>query len=184
MKTKIEQEEVEIINKYVNGIVLDLGCGEGRLYPLLSKKGNYCGIDIDSKYITKAKTSFPKGCFEIMNGDYLSFGDMYFDIVFCGFNVIDEIGDKALSEIYRVLKTGGLFIFSYHNILNPTCLRYYLMRDAVTRANKRIKVKFRTLSKIKTKLSNFQFIKKYGGVFNLYPYCIFKKKLKEEEYKK
>ena len=181
MKTKIEQEEVEIINKYVNGVVLDLGCGEGRLYPLLSKKGNYCGIDIDSGYITKAKTSFPKGNFEIMNADYLSFGDMYFDIVFCGFNVIDEIGDKALLEIYRVLKTGGLLIFSYHNILNPLGLRYYLMRYVVTRANKKIKVKFRTLSKIKTKLSNFQFIKKYGGVFKLYPYCIFRKKLKEEE---
>lgn len=175
MKTKIEQEEIEIIDKYVKGSILDLGCGEGRLYTLLSKRGDYRGIDIDLGYITKAKTSFPDGYFEMMNADYLYFKDTCFDIIFCGFNVIDEIGNKALSEIYRVLKTGGLLIFSYHNILNPLGLRYYLMRYAVTRANKKIKVKFRTLSKIKTKLSNFQFIKKYGEIFTLYPYCIFKK---------
>ncbi len=175
MKNKIEREEVEIINKYVNGFVLDLGCGEGRLYPLLSKRGDYCGIDIDSRYVTKAKSNFPSGSFKIMDADSLSFGDTCFDIVFCGFNVVDEIEDKALSEIYRVLKKDGLFIFSYHNILNPTCLRYYLMRYVVTREKKKIKVKFRTLTKIKTKLSNFQFIKKYGGIFDSYPYCIFKK---------
>ena len=175
MKNKIEREEVEIINKYVNGFVLDLGCGEGRLYPLLSKMGRYMGIDIGLEYITKAKTNFPNGSFELMDSGYLSFKDNYFDIIFCGFNVIDEIGNKTLSEIYRVLKKEGLFIFSYHNLLNPICLKYYLMRYAVTRENKKIKVKFRTLTKIKTQLSNFHFIKKYGGLFKRYPYCIFKK---------
>lgn len=175
MKTKIEQEEVEIINKYVKGRVLDLGCGEGRLYPLLSKKGNYQGIDIDSEYITKAKINFPDGHFEMMDADCLYFKDTHFDIVFCGFNVVDEIGDRALLEIYRVLKIGGLFIFSYHNILNPKCFYGFLNCYDVIRARKKIKLKFRTLSKIKTNLSNFQFIKKYGGIFALYPYCIFRK---------
>jgi len=175
MKIKIEQEEVEIINKYVRGRVLDLGCGEGRLYPLLSKKGNYQGIDIDSGYITKAKVSFPDGWFEVVDTNSLGFNDEVFDIVFCGFNVVDEIEDKSLLEIYRVLKTGGLFIFSYHNILNPKGFWYFLKHYDVTRAGKKIKVKFRTLTKIKNKLSNFQFIKKYGGLFGLFPYCIFRK---------
>ena len=175
MKTKIEQEEVEIINKYVRGKVLDLGCGEGRLYPLLSKKGNYQGIDIDLGYITTAKINFPEGWFKVAETDSLDFRDEVFDIVFCGFNVIDEIGGKSLSEIYRVLKIGGLFIFSYHNILNPLSLRYYLMGYVIMRAGKKIKVKFRTLSKIKKDIPNFKFIKKYGGLFSLYPYCIFRK---------
>ena len=175
MKTSVEQGEVEIINKYVGGKVLDLGCVEGRLYPLLSKKGNYQGIDIDSGYITTAKINFPEGWFEVADTDSLDFRDEVFDIVFCGFNVVDEVGDKSLSEIYRVLKTGGLFIFSYHNILNPLSLRYYLREYIIMRAGKKIKVKFRTLSKIKKDISGFQFIKKYGGLFGLYPYCIFRK---------
>ena len=175
MKTSIEQVEVEIIGKYVRGKILDLGCGEGRLYPLLSKKGDYQGVDIDLEYITTAKINFPEGWFEVADTDSLDFKNEVFDIVFCGFNVIDEIEDRSLSEVYRVLKTGGLFIFSYHNILNPLNLRDCLRGYIIMRAGKKIKVKFRALTKIKKDIPSFHFIKKYGGLFGLYPYCIFRK---------
>lgn len=174
MKINIKQE-IEVINKYVKGKILDLGCGEGRLYPLLSKKGNYYSVDIDSKMILKAKRRFLDGSFEIMDASYLNFRDEFLDVVFCGFNVIDEIKDKDLLEVFRVLKRGGLFIFSYHNILNLLCLKYYLMGYSVKREGRKIRVNSRTFGKIKSTLQNFQFIKKYGGLFALYPYCIFKK---------
>lgn len=52
-------------------IVLDLGCGNGRLYPLIEQKGaKYLGVDVSSNLLNKAQKSYPKAHFK--KGDILS----------------------------------------------------------------------------------------------------------------
>jgi len=51
--------------------VLDLGCGNGRLYPLVAQKGaNYLGLDTSHRLLEEAKKNHPQAEFEI--GDILN----------------------------------------------------------------------------------------------------------------
>ena len=122
MKLK-EEGRIEFIKhekkamNYLVGNILDLGCGYGRLYPYLKKKGKYTGIDISIKGIKKAKKDYPDGTFHIMGAEVTTFDNNEFDSVFAGFNVVDEINnlDLTFEEIKRILKNNGTFVFSFHN---------------------------------------------------------------------
>ena len=102
--------------------VLDIGVGGGRTTPYLSEYVNrYVGIDFSDGMIKAAKIRFPLHDLRVCKAENLScFADCEFDSVVFSFNGIDYITTdsdrtKCLSEIYRVLKKGGVFIFSSHN---------------------------------------------------------------------
>jgi tRNA (uracil-5-)-methyltransferase TRM9 len=92
--------------------VLDLGCGNARLYELLKIYNiEYYGIDISDELVKMAKKNVPSGLFEI--GDILCtpYRDNFFDSVI-SIAVIhhiptDELREKAMREIYRITKPGG-----------------------------------------------------------------------------
>lgn len=97
--------------------VLDVGCGNG---VLLEKLNNYnvevTGLDFSVEAIALAKERTPKAHF--INHDLrnnLPFLNSYFDTIFC-LNTLYVLGEngirQALSEIYRILKPGGVFILS------------------------------------------------------------------------
>jgi ubiquinone/menaquinone biosynthesis C-methylase UbiE len=106
--------------------ILDLGCGTGRTTFGLYKMGytNISGVDITPEMIETARVinnslslsiSFAEG-----DATALQFGNEAFDAVIFSFNGIMSIPGatnrlKAFSEIHRVLKRNGTFIFTTHD---------------------------------------------------------------------
>jgi len=100
-------------------LILDLGCGFGHLSALLAKEGNYVtGIDINRFHIKEAKEFYGNiknlKFFKTM-GVKLNFPDNSFDFVIST-SVFEHIHPDDinihLSEIRRVLKNGGEYIFT------------------------------------------------------------------------
>ncbi len=97
--------------------VLDLGCGNGRLYELLKEKSvDYYGIDNSEKLIEIAKIRYPKVKFLVADALNLPFPDSFFDKVF-SIAVLhhipsEELRLKFLEEIKRVLKPEGFLIIT------------------------------------------------------------------------
>ncbi|MEK7167062.1 MAG: methyltransferase domain-containing protein [Patescibacteria group bacterium] len=118
-------EDLKEFNQYIqNGdTILDLGCGNGRLFELFNnKKINYFGIDNCEKLIEIAKEKYKltKVNFFIEDALDLSFEDQKFDVIFCVavFNHIPskELRIKVLENIKRVLKKDGILIMTNWNL--------------------------------------------------------------------
>lgn len=100
--------------------VLDVGAGTGRFVLEFAENGYYThGIDISEKMLQKAKN---KG--DQLSNLYLEKGDAkhlpfpcnYFDFV-TSYRTMIHIPDyeKAIEEIYRVLKPGGYTLLEFNN---------------------------------------------------------------------
>jgi len=113
---EIEQPNMfKIVPKNLkNKRLLDIGCGPGiHLKKYIQRGAKSTGIDISNKMIFLAKEYCPKGKFYVGNANKLKFKNNYFDIVTSSL-MLDHIKnlDKIIKEVNRVLKKGGLFIFS------------------------------------------------------------------------
>ena len=101
--------------------ILDIAIGGGRTTKyLLPISRDYTGIDYTPQFVEVAQRKFPG--VEILcrdARDLSSFADETFDFVMFSFNSIDYVPhadrERALTEILRVLKDGGRFLFSTHN---------------------------------------------------------------------
>lgn len=101
--------------------VLDVGCGNGYVLSKYAKEGaEVYGIDITPTAIQLCEKRFDyfelKGDFREANAEQLPFEDNYFDCV-CSMGVLHHVPntEKAISEIFRVLKPGGrLIVMFYH----------------------------------------------------------------------
>lgn len=98
--------------------ILDLGCGPGIHTKKLWEKGaKIKGIDNSERLIEIAKKEAPK--IEFVKGDIenkLPYKSAEFDIVVSSLVLGHlEKWDDVLKEINRVLKKGGLFVFSNYN---------------------------------------------------------------------
>lgn len=101
--------------------ILDIGIGAGRTTKhLLQISTDYTGIDYVSEFAEETAKKYPDS--KILLGDarnLIEFEDRSFDFVLFSFNGLDYVLSedrlKALKEIYRVLKKGGIFMFSSHN---------------------------------------------------------------------
>ncbi|MGC8647938.1 MAG: methyltransferase domain-containing protein [Candidatus Micrarchaeia archaeon] len=97
--------------------VLDLGCGPGLHSARLLKQGAILyGIDQSEKMISIAK-SYVKGAdFQVGTVYSMPYKSGFFDVVFASYVVhyFTDL-DKALKEVRRVLKKGGIFAFSTTN---------------------------------------------------------------------
>jgi len=132
------QSEKIVFNKYLkhHDKILDLGCGTGRTTFGLYETGfrDVIGLDLSEEMISAAKkiaqnkgTQIP---YVAGNACDLSFEADYFDTVIFSFNGImtiptNKMRQKAFDEIYRVLKPGGTFIFTTHDIDNPQFTDYW-----------------------------------------------------------
>jgi len=96
--------------------ILDVGCCIGRelrcLESVLEKSAVFYGVDIMKAVLDQAKQLGPKDC-SYIEGDIhaLPFEENYFDVVYCKRVLIHSDVEKAMQEMVRVLKPGGLALF-------------------------------------------------------------------------
>lgn len=102
--------------------ILDMGVGGGRTTPYLScQAGRYVGADYSKAMVDTCRRMWPDLEFHHCDAtDMTQFVEGEFDAVVFSFNGIDVIGSdedraRCLAETARVLKPGGIFIFSSHN---------------------------------------------------------------------
>jgi ubiquinone/menaquinone biosynthesis C-methylase UbiE len=104
--------------------MLDIGCGNGRLFPLIKERhAAYTGIDYSEGLVGEAKRLHPGGTFLVGDATRLPFPAETFDIAY-SFAVIHHIPGKELREQFmheaaRVLKPGGLFILTAWDLRQP-----------------------------------------------------------------
>lgn len=96
--------------------VLVLGCGSGEDAAYLKETGakTVTGIDIAKKLIAIAKQSYPECEFQVMDMEQLTLPNSYLDLVYSSLAVHYLIDGpaKCFKEVARVLKPGGIFLFS------------------------------------------------------------------------
>lgn len=100
--------------------ILDLGCGTGQLTKALSLRGyKTTGIDISRAMILRARALAPDVTFEVANASAMPFSANSFDAAVSLFDTLNHLTrqelPKALSEINRVLRPGGLLVFDLNS---------------------------------------------------------------------
>jgi SAM-dependent methyltransferase len=102
--------------------VLELGCGTGYFTKELTQLNiHITAIDISPELIQEAKKEIntENVSFQIQNAYQMDFDNNQFDAVI-GSSVLHHLEvEKAVSEIFRVLKPGGLIAFTEPNMMNP-----------------------------------------------------------------
>ncbi len=100
-----------------NGLLIDVGCGNGRDIKEFTENGINCiGIDYDKKFIESATNKFPNCKFEIQDAENMKFGDASISAIFMT-NVIHYLdSEKAIQELNRILKHKG-YVLIHFNLL-------------------------------------------------------------------
>ncbi len=124
--TNLTPAEIELLTQFSDDIVgkrvLDLGVGGGRTTPCLAERAaSYVGVDFSEAMVQACRKRYPRLDFRQGDARDLSqFADGEFDFALFSFNGIDYVGhdDRAriLREIARVLRPGGVLVFSSHNL--------------------------------------------------------------------
>jgi SAM-dependent methyltransferase len=145
---ELRPAEVIFLVRYrelLEGRVLELGCGAGRLTGyLLEIAESVHGIDISKRMIDHCREAYPRGNFSVEDlRDIGALTDRPFDAVLGTYNVLGILGDaerrRVLGEIREQLVPGGLMMISAHNLAfvsklrSPTDLR---ARNIVRRAGR------------------------------------------------
>src|SRR5262249_42759303 len=103
-------------------IVLELGCGTGSFTRQLARSGaDIVAIDVSPELleIARSNCSAPNVRYQIENACELSYDNAVFDSV-VGSSVLHHLEiEKALRDVYRVLRPGGTIFFTEPNMLNP-----------------------------------------------------------------
>src|SRR5262245_35743639 len=103
----------------VDGVLLEVGCGRGYGFEVLSMKStSQIGIDISRQFLGKARDQFPSVSFACASGSALPFQDHFFDSIIA-FEVIEHIADDVsfLRKLKRVSRKNAFIAISTPNIL-------------------------------------------------------------------
>jgi ubiquinone/menaquinone biosynthesis C-methylase UbiE len=127
------------LEKLNNARVLDVGCGPGMMADYCIDRGfDFFGIDISSRMINECINRFGhinSTHFSVGKLQKLEFPDSFFEVVLC-MGALEYVSEselnKAIAEMTRVLKPGGLLIVS---LLNQKAL--YWWNDSVLKKLKK-----------------------------------------------
>jgi ubiquinone/menaquinone biosynthesis C-methylase UbiE len=120
--TPAEQAALDRVRDEARGMpIVDLGVGAGRtVRPLLEVSSDYLGIDYSRAMLAAARKRYPEARFE--HGDARNLDRIMDESVFLvmfSCNGIDMVSfeDRAeiVREAFRILRPGGVFLFSMHN---------------------------------------------------------------------
>jgi ubiquinone/menaquinone biosynthesis C-methylase UbiE len=118
-----QSDVISLLQLKENMSILDIGCGTGwalgQTARLIDNKGSFYGVDLSAKMIERAKENFKaKENFHFIksNAESIPLDDNLFDAIICTNSFHHYLHpDKALKEMYRLIKTGGKVY-----ILDPT----------------------------------------------------------------
>ena len=130
---KNEWKEFEQFLEFIqrNQTIADLGCGNGRFYKFLKKSKlniDYVGVDNNTSLLEKAQKSFPNVKF--VKGDLLTLPiqDNHIDtaIAIASLHHIPstKLREKAISEMFRILKKDGILIITVWNLFQSKYKKY------------------------------------------------------------
>lgn len=156
--------------------ILDVGGGIGNFTKLLGTYGKVTSIDIQKKYYAKVKSSDKDfGYGDIEKGEYF-FNNKLFDSIIC-LNVLEHIenDERALSNIYRLLKKDGSAI-----ILVPAGKLLYSKYDKLLGHFRRYNCRELKEKAVKAgfKISEVRYLNWWGGL----GWFVFLKVLKKSEF--
>jgi ubiquinone/menaquinone biosynthesis methyltransferase len=110
---------------------LDLACGTGDItYALQDARADTVGLDITARMVEIARAKRSPGSARFVVGDMMTlpFADRTFGVVTTGYGIRNvPVIDKALAEIGRVLRPGGLLLsLDFDRPSNPVVRSLYL----------------------------------------------------------
>ncbi len=119
----LEAEENHVLERIRPGdVVLELGCGYGRILPGLARKAGWvAGIDtsLASLLLAREMIDSISNCHLLcMDAIQLAFRDRVFDCVICiqnGISAFRVNQQKLIKESLRVIKPGGVALFSSYS---------------------------------------------------------------------
>lgn len=115
----IKNKVLGLLERNNDAVLLDCGCGDGRLTKEFADKigtRNIYGVDLDNNAIKQAKEKGIKTYYGDLN-DVLPFDNNVFDVVMSHFVIEDLIFiDTFVKEIFRVLKPCGYAIITTENL--------------------------------------------------------------------
>jgi SAM-dependent methyltransferase len=122
----IDQGEARVMDRIAGEVrgqpILDLGVGGGRTTPyLLSVSEDYVAVDYLAEMVSLTRSRYPGVRVERMDARVLSpLADDAFGLVVFSYNGIDGVDHEGrrriIAEVCRVLRPGGLFAYSTHNL--------------------------------------------------------------------
>jgi ubiquinone/menaquinone biosynthesis C-methylase UbiE len=116
-------KDQEILRRFAREIgdkkpVWDFGCGPGQTTKYLSDTGiEISGLDLSEKIIEQARTYHPQINFRKGNILDLDFENNSIAGVVAFYAIVHFTREQvriAFNEVFRVLKPGGIFLFTYH----------------------------------------------------------------------
>ena len=100
-----------------NDKILEIGCGTGSVVAELSGQGyDVTGTDISGKAIAYGLEKYGDIKLQVQPAEALQFADETFDVVL-SFDLFEHIAevDRHVSEVFRVLRPGGYYLFQTPN---------------------------------------------------------------------
>lgn len=125
--------EFEYFKKYIrkNDTILDIGCGNGRLYDFFNNftKINYIGIDNNHALIKLAQKNYPSANFLV--GNFIDIPPIRKSNIALAIASLHHIPSrhlrkKSIREINKNLKNDGLMIITVWNLFQRTYLKYVI----------------------------------------------------------
>lgn len=103
---------IERLRRLGGGRALDVGCGEGRFCRILRGEGfDPVGLDPTVELLDAARAKDPDGTYVEGRAEALDYADASFDLVVSCLSLIDiEPADRAIAQMARVLKPGGVLL--------------------------------------------------------------------------
>lgn len=116
-------------------VLLDVGCGTGFYFPLLSEHvETLYGIDLSIPMLAQAEELIEQkglmNCYvKEASALELPFADSSVDVVF-SWDFLHHVPNvkQSAAEITRVLKPGGRYVAVEPNLINPSILKYHVQR--------------------------------------------------------
>ncbi|MFZ1814792.1 MAG: methyltransferase domain-containing protein [Rhizobiaceae bacterium] len=130
--TRVKAEYlIDLLARHVGALdrlhLLDIGCGIGNYHRLLQPYvGGLTGVDVATECVAQAASENPGVSYDSYDGSNLPYEAGRFDAAFtiCVMHHVPRAHwPKFVSEAYRVLRPGGLFVVFEHNPLNPLTRR-------------------------------------------------------------